>query len=659
VCGAAAAVAQERELRGALQAVADQARLVVRAKHAALCVAREAREQCAPPLAPWVFSGLRSEQAAAVVALPTLARLQGGAAVVPLAGLWEDAPRCMPDASCLCVPVTHQGRHAGDLYLSDPLGAGGFTADDARALELFAQHAALAVDLARERERARREGEARRRDAEGLRASEARFRHFAEHARDVVYRWRIEPPGVDYVSPAIAALTGYAAEDFRADPTLAERAVHAEDRETFGAHLARGAFAADTPFVLRLVRRDGAVVWTEHRVVPVHDDAGALVAIEGIARDVTDRKRAELDRERLLAQLEAERRWLRAVVDRCPVAVVLYEGPAGERATANHSADELFGCATERGGGPAQHAARFARPGGGRADGAASPAARALAGATLTGEELSVRRDDGGETPVLVSAGPIRDATGRVVGAVLVADDITAMKELERLREEWTSIVAHDLRQPINAVAVHATVLASRAKELGEPVESCVRHLRASARMLDRMVTDLLDVSRIDAHRLRLERQALDLPALLASVVERAATDARDHPVRVAIRGSIPRLSADPQRLEQALGNLLSNAIKYGYAGTQIDVDLTCEGDEVRVSVANQGDGIPSEELPRLFARFHRGPWARKRTPVGLGLGLYITRWIVEAHGGRIWAESAPGESTTFRFSLPLGGGIW
>jgi signal transduction histidine kinase len=230
-------------------------------------------------------------------------------------------------------------------------------------------------------------------------------------------------------------------------------------------------------------------------------------------------------------------------------------------------------------------------------------------------------------------------------------EDISALRALERLREEWTSVVTHELRQPLATIHGYAGVL---ARELKDQERAWAKHIQASARRLDRMISDLHEASQIDARRLALELTPTDLAALVAAAVERAGAEAEGRPIRVDIRGEIPVTEVDPARIEQVLGNLLSNAVKYGDPGTSIRVGVARRDAEVEVEVESRGPGIAAEDLPRLFGRFQRArPPGGKRVP-GTGLGLYICRGIVEAHGGRIWAESVPGGVTTFRFTLPV-----
>jgi signal transduction histidine kinase len=257
---------------------------------------------------------------------------------------------------------------------------------------------------------------------------------------------------------------------------------------------------------------------------------------------------------------------------------------------------------------------------------------------------------------VLSSAAPVRNPSGHVTGAVTIHHEITALKELERMREEWTSVIAHDLRQPVAAITAYAGALSALAEQQPslEPFGRRADNIAAAAGQLERMIADLLDVSRLGAGQLKLEPTSIDLPLLLRGVFDRAAAATRGHPTEVRIQEQLPRAWADPGRLEQVLVNLLSNAAKYGYTDTPITLAVELQHGEVQIAVTNEGAGIPPEEIPRLFSRFYRTGGARAGGAPGLGLGLYVCRELVRAHGGRIWVESTPGATTTFRFTLPV-----
>jgi signal transduction histidine kinase len=146
----------------------------------------------------------------------------------------------------------------------------------------------------------------------------------------------------------------------------------------------------------------------------------------------------------------------------------------------------------------------------------------------------------------------------------------------------------------------------------------------------------------------------VDLASLVREVVDRTVQLTRGHPVRLEVCGVVPPVEADPSRLEQVLENLLSNAAKYSFSETEILVSVESGPEEVTVSVTNQGLGIPADEMEGLFTRYRRTRTAMEGKIPGIGLGLYITKGLVEAHGGRIWVESEVGKNTTFRFTLPL-----
>ncbi len=220
---------------------------------------------------------------------------------------------------------------------------------------------------------------------------------------------------------------------------------------------------------------------------------------------------------------------------------------------------------------------------------------------------------------------------------------------LERLREEFVALVAHDLRSPVTTIGLSATALLRSwaAKGGGEEERRLIAAVAASANNLGRRVGDLLASSLVESRQLSLVRERIDLARFLPELVDRAAPLTRGHDVRVELPQAPVLVEVDPQRIEQALGNLLSNAGKHADPGTEIELRVVVHPAEVELRVTNRGRCIPPEERARLFERFYRRPGTK-----GIGLGLYIVKGLVEAHGGRVWAESAGG-STTFALTLP------
>jgi len=264
--------------------------------------------------------------------------------------------------------------------------------------------------------------------------------------------------------------------------------------------------------------------------------------------------------------------------------------------------------------------------------------------------DLEFTRPDGSTRWCTARGEAIRDRDGHITGVTATAADITHIMHLERLREEWTSIIAHDLRQPIGVISSASELI----PELHDPRDELgmLQRIQSAAGTLKRMVNDLLDVSLLEAHHLKLERTQVDPSALARETVRRLTHLTGD---RVQITESDPqlRMCVDPMRIEQVLVNLLSNAVKYGDPHAPIYLRIDRAATEVRIAVTNHGKGIPADELPRLFDRFARSRTTTGSGVPGLGLGLYITKELVKAHGGRIWAESDPGKTTTFHIALP------
>lgn len=374
------------------------------------------------------------------------------------------------------------------------------------------------------------------------------------------------------------------------------------------------------------------------------------------ARDITARRESEAEQALLLRQVDRERNWLSTVIERSPVGIIRVEGPRGERILANRQVEHLFGRSLSPEKGVAQYADQIYHIDGTPLKWGELAIVRALKGERIVGsEDVLLRRPDGTTARVRVNAVPIREGEA-IVGAVVIVEDITEIRELERLREEWISLITHDLRQPVTIILGYAGFLAHDLQPTAhtKDIERAITHILASARNLNKMIGDLLDASRIEARRLTLHCQSTDLTVLVQAVAERAREITAGHTMRVEIHGDVPPVMADPSRVEQVLINLLSNAATYGFADSPIVVQVSRRDDNAEVSVINRGPGIPPSELPHLFTRFYRTPQARVGPRKGLGLGLYICKGIVEAHGGKIWAESVPNAETTFTFILPL-----
>lgn len=259
---------------------------------------------------------------------------------------------------------------------------------------------------------------------------------------------------------------------------------------------------------------------------------------------------------------------------------------------------------------------------------------------------------DGAAVPVAVTAAPILDAHGDLVGGVVVLRDVSHEREADEFKTSLVSTVSHELRTPLTMIQGFAELLLAR--DLGqEKSRHAVGQIHASAERLSRLIADLLSVSRIDAGRLEVHPTRVRFREVLAEVTKQFTGDRE---IRVAVDG-VGWVLADRDRLAQILTNLVSNAVKYSPPDAPIDVTARDRGHEIRVAVADRGLGMTDEELGRLFQKFFRARRPEVRETPGTGLGLYITKSLVELHGGAIGAESEPGRGSTFWFTLPAAPG--
>ena len=251
-----------------------------------------------------------------------------------------------------------------------------------------------------------------------------------------------------------------------------------------------------------------------------------------------------------------------------------------------------------------------------------------------------------------VTAAPVRAAGAS--SAVLVLHDITELRRLERVRRDFVANVSHEFKTPLTAIQGFAETLLGGALDDQANRKRFVEIIREQSQRLTRLTDDLLKLSRIEAGRLELESHPVSVPALVNGCVESARLKAESKGLQITVElpADIPAVRGDAVQLSEVLQNLVDNAMQYTPPGGNIDVTAYCNGHEVIFTVADTGIGIPESDLERIFERFYRVDAARSREAGGTGLGLSIARHIVDAHGGRIWVESAVGQGSRFRFSI-------
>ncbi|MGE5549698.1 MAG: ATP-binding protein [Bacteroidota bacterium] len=236
------------------------------------------------------------------------------------------------------------------------------------------------------------------------------------------------------------------------------------------------------------------------------------------------------------------------------------------------------------------------------------------------------------------------------------AMDVTELRRIEKSREDYLRIISHELRQPLTVIMTQAQ-LAERLAPDAARVRKSARAIAATAWRMNTMIQDLVDSARLETGGFRMKKQRVNLPATLHALLDRVKDALESDRVDIQAPEAVPPIHADPDHLERILLNLLSNALKYSARETRVTVSFLCRGTEVLTAVADHGCGIAQEDLPHLFDQYYRAPAVRDLEE-GLGLGLYITKKLVEAHAGRIWVQSELGKGSTFFFSLPIATGM-
>ncbi|MBY6277643.1 two-component system histidine kinase PnpS [Symbiobacterium thermophilum] len=240
-------------------------------------------------------------------------------------------------------------------------------------------------------------------------------------------------------------------------------------------------------------------------------------------------------------------------------------------------------------------------------------------------------------------------------GVLVMLRDITRSRQLEQMRTEFVANVTHELRTPLTSIQGFAETLLEGALDEPETARHFVEIMLRESRHLGALIDELLDLSRVESGKFRMQRRPTVPAELIAATAARFAQKAERAGVQLVTEApdGLPLINGDPDRLVQVLSNLVENAIKYTPAGGRITLSARRDGDGVRIAVADTGAGIPQADLGRIFERFYRVDKARSRATGGTGLGLAIAKHIVEAHGGTIGVESEVGKGSTFTVILP------
>ena len=417
------------------------------------------------------------------------------------------------------------------------------------------------------------------------------------------------------------------------------------------------AVSTPLPFLAAPIRHLGESVGAfyvgEKEVEFTPEDEETLVMFASQAALVIANARRHRDEQRARADMET-------LVNTTPVGVLVFDAKTGGVTSVNRearrivsglhmpdgSAEELLDMLTFR-----------------RADGREVsleefPLAQALStGETVRAEEIVIEVPSGQSVTTLVNATPIRSEEGEVVSVVVTLQDMTPLEEMERLRAEFLGMVSHELRTPLTSIKGSAATLTEAASDL-DPAEM-LQFFRIIGEQADHMrdlIGDLLDVARIETGELSVAPAPAEVATLVDEARSRFQSGGGRNNLRIDLSPELPLVMADGRRIIQVLSNLLSNAARNSHEASAIGVSALREGYHVAVSVTDEGRGIAAERLPHLFRKFSRIDGEdRRRDIAGSGLGLAICKGIVEAHGGRIWAESdGPGLGARFTFTIPV-----
>ena len=422
--------------------------------------------------------------------------------------------------------------------------------------------------------------------------------------------------------------------------------------------------AAPEPLERSLVADDGSTRYLRVSASPLRDGAGAVEGALVVLTDVTQARQVER------AALRGAR--YRAIVDAIP-QIAWTARPDGRIGFLNARWTEYTGLAAER---PRlEEWAHVLHPD--ERDEVLRRWSAALAADQPFELQLRLRRRDGAYRWHLGRGGPMRDATGAITSWIGTATDIDDARHLEdgraelllrertahaeaeaanRMKDEFLATLGHELRTPLSAILGWATMLRGARKDDPSAVARGVEVIERNARAQQRIIEDILDMSRIVRGELRIQPELVELEPLAREVLDtvRPSAQARAIALRCRVEGGPHRMLGDPLRLRQVLWNLLSNAVKFSSPGGEVELGLARAGDDATITVHDHGCGITPEFLPHVFERFRQADSSTTRVHGGLGLGLAIVRHLVEMHGGTVVARSAgAGQGASFEVRLP------
>ena len=395
----------------------------------------------------------------------------------------------------------------------------------------------------------------------------------------------------------------------------------------------------------------GDLYLTEKQAAREFSDSDARL-VEILARHAA----VAIENASLYRSIAQQQQHLQVVIDQLPEAVILAEADPERITLSNQRASHVLGWDIRP---PVDISAYLDRnrrfdPEGAQLAGEQLPIVRSLReGAEIARAEIGVERPDGTVVTLLVNSAPLRDDRERITGALVVFQDISQIKDAEQLKDDFLSLVSHELRTPLTTIQAGATMLVRDWERIDpESQREVLDDIARQGARLGVIIENMVQLAHIRAGRRRMELEPVRIETIIHSAIEAVRQFTADREVGLDVA---PRLVAevDADRIEQVVVNLLHNAFKYSPPTSPVEVRAFQEDAEVLISVRDHGPGINSEDLPYIFDRFRRAASAEASAAPGMGLGLFLSRHVVQAHAGRIWVEQPADGGTRVCFAVP------
>jgi PAS domain S-box-containing protein len=356
--------------------------------------------------------------------------------------------------------------------------------------------------------------------------------------------------------------------------------------------------------------------------------------------------------DQLIGREKNERQRLQTIIAQLPVGIVITDSD-GYVTEINKKLHEMVGMKFPLGFRIGEKPLLETRVNGKKLTPSQGPLAQALhTGKPVVAKEMVVTRKDGRAVHLQSSASPIHNHEGQLIAAVSIITDVTQQKELEMRKDDFINMASHELKTPITSMKLYLEALKTKLAPKDLRTQKVIDRISYQTENLQELVSDLLDVSRIQTGKLTFSKETFSLNDLIDEIVQDMSDSTEKHNLTFASKSTVS-VYADRFRIYQVLTNLLTNAIKYSPGGGDIKVTLKKEKNKVLISVKDFGIGVPKDQQKKIFDRLYQVTDPKEKTFPGLGMGLYISREIVKRHRGSIWVESERGKGSTFFITLP------